>query len=490
MRLYCQQKATWHNTLAVYPVCTLEGLDLVKELTAAAIEKFRPGPERRRIRDALAKSLFLVIEPSGHKSFQMRFRRPDGKPAKLTLGPVDFSGSELKSAPQIGQPLTLAAARLLAAQVHQDRARGLDPIGDHKARKHRRAAEREQHEAGTFAVAVQDYVKQYARPRNRNWRETARLLGLIFSIDGNGDPQPSKGGLLQRWAYRDVRSIDAHDVFAVVEEARSLGVPGTVARHQNPSEARARLLYVALSSLFSWLKKKRRVDANPCTGVDRPDPAKARDRVLTKDEIRWLWTATDAVGETFGTIFKLLLLTGARLNEVAGMTWDELSDDYATWSLPGSRTKNGRPHVVPLAPLARDLIAALAVDEREQRKALLFTTTGTTPVSGWSRVKKLLDKAMVAAARAERGRTAKPWRLHDLRRTAVTGMAELGIRPDIIEIAVNHISGHRSGIAGIYNKSDLLSERKLALERWSLHVIGLVSGEADNVIALRPGGGT
>ena len=458
---------------------------MVKELTAAAVEKYKAGKQRRRIRDAKAQSLFLVIEPSGHKSFQMRFRRPNGKPGKLTLGPV-HSGKELKGEPQIGMPLTLASARQLTAEVHRRRALGEDVIADHKARKHRHRAQIEQRNASTFAVAVQDYVKQYARPKTRNWRETARLLGLVFSIDGDGDPQPSKGGLLQRWADRDVRSIDAHDVFAVVEEARSLGVPGMVARHQNPSEARARLLYVALSSLFSWLKKKRRVDTNPCTGVDRPDPAKARDRVLTKDEIRWLWTATDAVGESFGTIFKLLLLAGARLNEVAGMTWDELSDDYATWSLPGSRTKNGRPHVVPLAPLARDLIAAL-----ERKPVLLFTSTGTTPVSGWSRVKKLLDKAMVAAARAERGRAAKvaPWRLHDLRRTAVTGMAELGIRPDIVELVVNHISGHRSGIAGIYNKSDLLPERKLALERWALHVIGLVSDGTDNVVALRPGGG-
>jgi integrase len=109
----------------------------------------------------------------------------------------------------------------------------------------------------------------------------------------------------------------------------------------------------------------------------------------------------------------------------------------------------------------------------------MFTTTGSTPISGWSKTKRRLDATM----------NTTPWRLHDLRRTAVTGMAELGIRPDVIELTVNHISGHRGGIAGVYNRSELLPERKVALERWAAHVSGLVSGTADNVIALQPRGG-
>jgi hypothetical protein len=108
----------------------------------------------------------------------------------------------------------------------------------------------------------------------------------------------------------------------------------------------------------------------------------------------------------------------------------------------------------------------------------MFTTTGTTPISGWSKTKGRLDAAMKTA----------PWRLHDLRRTAVTGMAELGIRPDVIELAVNHISGSRGGIAGVYNRSELLDERRAALERWAKHVAGLVSGKPENVVTMRKRG--
>src|SRR5262249_1077671 len=114
-----------------------------------------------------------------------------------------------------------------------------------------------------------------------------------------------------------------------------------------------------------------------------------------------------------------------------------------------------------------------------------FTTTGTTPPSGWSRAKRRLDAVMFTAARERaRGASIAPWRLHDLRRTAVTGMAELGVRPDIIELCVNHVSGSRGGIAGRYNHSGVVPERKAALERWSAHIAGLVSSEKDNVVPL------
>jgi hypothetical protein len=117
---------------------------------------------------------------------------------------------------------------------------------------------------------------------------------------------------------------------------------------------------------------------------------------------------------------------------------------------------------------------------------LIFSTTGTTPVSGWGRMKRRLDAAMLDIARQERGaKGAIPaWRLHDLRRTCITGMAELGIRPDVIELTVNHVSGSRGGIAGVYNRSELLDERRVALERWSRHIAGLVAGKPVNVAQL------
>ena len=194
--------------------------------------------------------------------------------------------------------------------------------------------------------------------------------------------------------------------------------------------------------------------------------------MLTDAEIAKFWAAAAAERVQFSAVLKLLLLTGCRLNEVAGMRRSELSDDGATWTIPGTRTKNRRVHIVPLPPLARELIASVCGNGE-----LVFTTDGKSPVRVGSKIKQRLDKAM----------KIPPWRLHDLRRTAVTGMAELGIRPDVIELVVNHVSGVRGGIAGVYNRSELLPERRVALERWAAHIENLVTGRAGKLVPLRGG---
>ena len=155
------------------------------------------------------------------------------------------------------------------------------------------------------------------------------------------------------------------------------------------------------------------------------------------------------------------------------MKWSELSDDFTTWTLPAERAKNGRVHITPLPAAAREIIASTV---RINACPYVFTTNNRTPVSGWSKSKARLDKLM--------GDTL-PWRLHDLRRTAVTGMGELGIAPHVIELVVNHVSGSRGGIAGVYNRSELLPERKAALERWADHVMGLATDRPSNVTPLR-----
>jgi integrase len=446
-------------------------------LTAAAVAKLRPGATRRRIRDAGARSLFLVIEPSGHKAWQMRFRRPGGRDARITLGPLDLSGHELTGEPQIGMPLTLAAARQLAAAVHRERALGRDPIADRKTAKHRQRVETETRAANTFGTAVHDYVREHTA-LNRKGRETARMLGLHYDKNtGAGDFTTIKGGLAERWADRPVAEIDGHDIWNVIDEARRVGIPGLAVRNGGISEPRARMFFVALSSLFSWLRRHRRVDASPCASVPRPAKAVARDRLLNKAEIVWFWKAADQMGEPFGIVLKLLLLTGCRLREVAGMRRVELSDD-GTWSLPGARTKNKKPHVVPLPPLACELISGAM-----GRGDLIFSTTGFTPVSGWSKTKRRLDRLMRTFAQ----RDIEPWRLHDLRRTCATGMAEIGIAPHIVEAVLNHISGAKGGVAGTYNRAAYAAEKKAALERWAAHIEALISGRPAKVVPMRRG---
>jgi integrase len=424
----------------------------VAKLTDAAVHKYKPTKQRRIIRDEGAESLFLVIQSSGHKAWLMRFRGPNGKPQKMVLGPV-FSGKETPGKPVIGEPLTLAGARLMAAQIQRERKQGQDPVAEHKARKHRARVEIEDRNANSFAAAATRFIEEHAKRNTRRWHETTRLLG--FEYDG----RLLKGGLAERWATKPVRSVDGHIVWAEIDTARHIA-PG-----------RARALFAALSSMFGWLQRHRLVELNPCAGVHRPPAPAARERTLSTDEIRRFWTACDHLALPFGPLFKLLLLLGARLREVGEMRWDELRDD-GTWLIPSSRTKNRRQHLVPLSPLAHNIFASVS---RIEGCPFPFSTTGKSPVSGWSKTKRRLDALMSAT---------EPWRIHDLRRTCITGMAELGVAPHVIELVVNHISGHRAGVAGVYNRSELLPERRAALERWSQHVQGIVSGESANVVQL------
>jgi integrase len=442
------------------------------ELTDAAVRKLKPKRERREVPDSKATGLYVVIQPSGAKSFALRFRRPDGKPAKLTLGPLESSSVEPTDEPVLGAPLTLAMARQLAARIHRERKRGVDVVAEYKANKERQDREHEERAANKFAAAVFDFCKDHKPNRNhrlKHWRYTARVLGLDYPRDG-GKPSIIKGGLADKWADKPLAAIDDHDIHVVVKEARDHGIPGISRRNKGKSDARGRTMLSALSLLFKWLLSERRVTSNPCLPVARAKPATSRDRVLSESELQSFWSATDSVGGPFGALLKLLLLTGCRREEVAGMRWSELSEDLATWTIPSSRTKNWREHIVPLPPLPRDIIASVTRIEGP----FVFTTTGKSSVSGFSRVKQRLDRLIDVA----------PWRLHDLRRTCATGMAQLGIQPHVVEAVLNHVSGAKAGVAGIYNKYQYLPEKKTALERWAAHVEALVTGKANNVFNL------
>jgi integrase len=447
---------------------------MATKLTDAAVRKFRPSKQRREILDALCKGLYLIIEPTNYKSWALRFRRPSGKLAKLHLGPVDFSGVEAKDLPVRGTPLTLAGARALAAEVHRQRQRDRDRdvVADYVATRRNEQAARAANRQNTFAAAARDFIEQHAQRKVRRWPEMARLLGL----DPKNELAVVSGGLADRWADKPLSVIDGYDIYGVVDETQRRGAPGLERRSDGPTASRALKMLATLSKMFAWLMQHRRVEKNPCAGVPRPEVPEARDRVLSDAEIVAFWRACDGVGEPFGQALKLLSLTGCRLNEVARMRRDELSDDGATWTIPGLRTKNHRTHVVPLPPLARDIIKSVRPIAGD---GYMFTTTGTTPISGWSKIKQRLDARMATA----------PWRLHDLRRTFVTGLAERGIRPDVIELTVNHISGGRAGVAGVYNRSEMMSDRREALERWAKHVAGLVAGKLANDVTLarKPG---
>jgi hypothetical protein len=235
---------------------------MVKQLTAAAVQRLRPGKVRREIRDGGCPGLYLIIQSTGHRSWALRFRRPGGKPAKLTLGPADLTGREGEGEPVLGAPQTLASARRLAIELHRQRALGKDVV----AFRHRERLEREARGAKTFAAAVADYIEQYAKRRTRGWRDRARLLGLRPAAEGKGLELIPKG-LADRWRDRPIAEIDSDDIHLITDEARERGVPGLERRAEGPSESQARAMFAGLSKLFGWLIEKRRLSANPCTGV-------------------------------------------------------------------------------------------------------------------------------------------------------------------------------------------------------------------------------
>jgi integrase len=218
----------------------------------------------------------------------------------------------------------------------------------------------------------------------------------------------------------------------------------------------------ALSALFAWAIGEGLTDTNPVVGTNKATDEIARDRVLSGNEAGLIWRHA-GTGQ-YGAIVRLLLLTGQRREEMAAMQWPELDLDKAVWSLPACRTKNGRPHDVPLSQPA---IEILRNQVRKLGRDLVFGE-GPGPFQGWSNAKSALNKRLQAA-----GMTA-PWRLHDLRRTVATGMADLGVQPHVVEAVLNHASGHKAGVAGVYNRSSYTAEKGEALTLWANHVATLV----------------
>ena len=220
----------------------------------------------------------------------------------------------------------------------------------------------------------------------------------------------------------------------------------------------------SLSAFFAWAVTEGFVETNPVVGTAKAEEGGGRERVLSPAELAEIWTALE--DDQFGDIVRLLVLTGQRREEIGGLRWSEVDFERGLIVLPPARTKNRRLHEIPFSPLAQ------AILKRQPRRRYFIFGIGKGGFSGWSDCKARLDQR-VLAARQETNAKAKPladWRLHDLRRTAATQMAELGVLPHIIEAVLNHVSGHRAGVAGIYNRARYEGEMRRALGRWEHHV--------------------
>jgi len=441
---------------------------MAKRLTPLSVRQLKPSRVRREVPDASVPGLHLIIHPTGKRVWALRLRRPSGQTAKITLGAVDTANREVEAAPVVGQLLSLPAARQLAASLLRDRAMGRDIAADVVAAKRRARGERMAAVAGTFGQAAVDYCS-YMRKSQRTWARSARVIGVDEQLE------LIRGGLADRWSARPVTTITSADVYDVVNEVCNRGVPGLARRSEGPTEGMARSAHDTLSAMFTWLRRHRRVEVNPVSNVHPPDPARERDRVLSDDELAQLWRATDQIGWSFRAIYRLLILTGCRLSEIAEMRWSELSDDLTTLKLPADRVKNKKLHDVPLSPAAREVITAVP---RIAGSDYVFTgRTGATPVSGFSKAKARIDALI--------GPGVPPWVTHDIRRTVASGLQRLGIALPVTEKILGHEGGSFAGVVGIYQRHEYAAEQRAALERWAAHVEGLVSGASAGVVPIR-----
>jgi integrase len=322
--------------------------------------------------------------------------------------------------------LSLAKARDAVRAIMGDVARGIDPAAERKKAK--------AHEALTLSALLSDWQALHlASKRPKYAAEAVRALRNAFS------------------RYLDLPAADL---------TRAAAVKALDAMARRGSVAMAARTASYGKAAYGWAVKRGSLASNPFTTLPVATTER-RERVLGDDEIGAIWKATDGPGP-FSGIVRLLILTGQRRTEAGGMTWAELSDELSTWIIPASRAKNGATHIVPLSAPAQDLLRGVP-----RSGELVFPGLRGT-FNGFSPAKATLD--------TKSGVTN--WRLHDLRRTMATGLQRLGVRLEVTEQVLNHVSGSRAGIVGVYQRHEFASEKRAALDAWGAHVLAVVEGRA------------
>jgi integrase len=393
------------------------------KLTAKTVAAIRlpPGKTDHIEWDDELVGFGLRLRKSGARSFVAQYRA-HGRTRRMKIGGT--------LAPEDARK----AARLILAKVEV----GADPQGEKAAR--RRA------DGHTLAAVVADYL-QAKQPivRDATYREMVRYLtGPHF--------KPLHAMPIDQVTRRDV----------AVRLTRIVADNGSI------TAGRAR---AALSALYVWAMGQGLTEINPVVGTIKPEDSKPRERVLADAELRAIWRACG--DDDLGQVTKLLILTGCRRSEIGGMCWSELDLERGTWTIPAQRAKNHRAHTLPLPPIALDIIATV---HRMVGRDQLFGMRAARGYTGWGGPEE-------AALRVRAG--VSDWSMHDLRRTCATRMADLGVQPHIIEQVLNHVSGHKSGVAGIYNRSSYEREVRAALALWADHVRALVEGGEKKIVPLR-----
>jgi integrase len=405
-----------------------------KRLTDQFVERV-PPPTRGRVEyfDAAFPALSLRVSEHGHKSWSL-FYRVSGNPKLRRY--------KLGIYPQV-KP---AKARLLAIEVLDQVRSGIDPGALRK-----QARQDVVPDIGAIDALVRDYLRQHIEPNCSagTYRNAKRML----EVD-----------VLKPWRGRSLTSISKRDVIALVD------------RIAERAPVHANRVLSRIGSMFNWAVDKDRIPVSPSAGVKAPSKEKSRDRWLTDSEIVWFWQACDRLGYPFGPLFQTLLLTAQRLTETASMEWSELDLEARRWVIPRHKAKSDRAHEVQLS----DAVVALL---RAQPRLGPYVFTGKTGhhVTGFGYGKRLLDAAIIAIACDAK---VESFILHDLRRTAASGMARLNIAPQVVDRILNHSAGTIRGVAAVYNRFEYQDERRAALAAWASYVTSLLTPVPSNVVPL------
>lgn len=377
-----------------------------KKLTTKTLDALPPSKGKRyEVRDALLPGLHIRVSSAGRKVWYLS-TRVNQRMRRIKIGAYPI--------------VPLSDAREKARTILKDVQLGTYDVD---------AVEVER--VSTLGEIIPQFIELYARPRNRDWKGSERILTKFSSLN-----------------TKPINEIRRGDVVQVLDKIIACGAP-----------MRANRALAAIKKLMSWCVDRGTIEVSPLAGLKPPTKENARDRVLTNVELLACWSGAEAEGYPFEQFTKLLILTGQRRGEVAGMRWSEIDFNTGTWTIPAKRAKNATSHTVPLAPLALDILKSTP---RFLGSDLVLTTNGTTPISGFGRLKQRLDLAV--------GTDAEDWRFHDIRRTVATNMAMMGVQPHIIEAVLNHKTGIVSGVAATYNRHAYLDEKREALEEWAYRV--------------------
>lgn len=409
------------------------------KVTKRTVDALRAGLKDAFLWDDDLTGFGLKITPAGRRVYLLQYRLGGRGSAtrRMTLGVH-------------GSPWTPAGAREEAERLLVLVKQGKDP-----------AAEKEERRRMATDLAFDGYATKFLADYGKpNWKpgtysNAESLMRRFITPSLKKKPLP----LIRR-----------SDISAMFD-----GLPSGKA-------ALPRNVFALIRKLFAWAVERGDIDRSPLEGFKGPSSVASRDRVLSDDELKLVWLSAGDLGYPFGNLMQFLIATGQRREECAGISWPELEKARAEWVIPANRSKNGIAHTVPLNALAVALLDARGTDDKWPKKGPVFTTTGKTSVSGYSRAKSRLDALITKRNGKE---PIAPWRLHDLRRTLATGLQRLGVRFEVTEAVLNHVSGSKSGIAGVYQRHDWRQEKRDALDAWAGHVRAVVNRvDQTNVIAL------